>query len=171
MRLQYHEHEQVGEQMGFAQRVLAGLVTMVTVALGLSLAVAGPAAADTGTWKPYGNTNPITSSPSTWSCSSTKTLAPNVGAQVCVIRSPSGVSVQGAIIVRNNRSSLFETDASVRLTGYPSGDALGVWDCPRSGVAKNSWSVCYGDTLVHQGDRAFAKGYANDVYLGSTRNI
>jgi hypothetical protein len=92
--------------MAFTRRVLAGLVTIVTVVLGLSLAVAGPAAAATGAWKAYGNTNPITSSDSRWKCGSSEDVGVSMVAQVCVIRAPSGASVQSAVIVRNNRSDL-----------------------------------------------------------------
>jgi hypothetical protein len=87
--------------------VVAGLTAAITAALGLSLATAGPAAATesgtrtqglavaeaSGTWRAYGNTNPITSSTSTWKCGSSTTVATNVIAQVCAIRSSSGSSV------------------------------------------------------------------------------
>jgi hypothetical protein len=155
--------------MAFTRKVLAGLVTIVTVVLGLSLAVAGPAAADTGNWKPYGNTNPITSSSSDWACTPTKEIGYRLGAQVCAIRSPSGGSAQGAVIVRNNQPNNFLVDASVRLIDANSGDVLGDWACSRSGVGKNSWSVCYGDTLTHR-DSVFSSGYANNIHLGYTIN-
>lgn len=138
--------------MAFTRRVLAGLVAIVTVVLGVSLAVAGPAAADDlpGVWKPYGNTNPITSSPSTWRCAPTVTIASNVGAQACIIRSPSGAAVQTAVIVRNNRSSLVAVSAATGLRNANGDDLLSPWKCQASGVAKNSWSVCFGDTLARR---------------------
>jgi hypothetical protein len=156
--------------MAFTRKVLAGLVTIVTVVLGLSLAVAGPAAADElpGVWKPYGDTNPITSSPSTWRCAPTVALASNVGAQVCAIRSPKGAYVQAAVIVRNNQSSLFATSAATALWDA-NGDYLDlVWKCPKSGVAKNSWSVCFGDTIAREGKVA-ASGAASSYLDGVQR--
>lgn len=152
--------------MAFTRRVFAGLATIVTVVLGLSLAVAGSAAADTGVWRAYGNTNPITSSDSRWWCESTVTVASNVGAQICAIRSASGSSVQGAVIVRNNRSSLFKTDASMALFSR-SGPLGRNYMCYRSGVAANSWSVCYGKTLARRGG-TMVQGHAHDEWLGNT---
>jgi hypothetical protein len=158
-----------GTWMAFIRRVLAGLVTIVTVVLGLSLVVAGPAAADDlpGVWKAYGNTNPITSSSSTWRCAPTVALASNVGAQVCAIRS-SGGYVQAAAIVRNNRSSLFATSASTGLSNA-NGDYLGLtWKCSKSGVAKNSWSVCFGGT-IKRWDAVSAEASASSYLDGVQR--
>ncbi|GAA4417242.1 hypothetical protein ACFQV2_30905 [Actinokineospora soli] len=63
------------------------------------------------------------------------------------------------MIVRNNRSSLFSSDAEIFLYDVnPS--RLGEWQCPSSGVAANSWSVCFGQTLIHPNDVA-ASGFAN----------
>ena len=73
----------------------AGSTAVITAALGLSPATAGPASAADGSWRAYGNTNLITSSSSTWKCGSTEQIASNVGVQVCAIRSASGTSVQG----------------------------------------------------------------------------
>lgn len=151
-------------------RVAAGLMAVITAVLGLSLATAAPAAATengtaaTGTWRPYGNTNPITSSKSTWHCASTKRVATNVGAQVCAIRSPGGGAVQGAVIVRNNRSNLYSVRAAMDLV-TSSGQSLGVWVCSSSGVGANSWSVCFGRTLT-QSSPVNSAGAANDAALG-----
>ena len=140
--------------MAFTRKVLAGLVTIVTVVLGLSLATAGTATADTGYWRPYGNTNPITSSSSTWECgSSLRLYGTNVVAQTCAIKSPRGTAAQAAVIVRNNQSSTYIISAAtdLRRTGTGAGTILGVWHCPSSGVAANTWSVCFGRTLDYQG--------------------
>ncbi|MFF9484631.1 hypothetical protein [Streptomyces sp. NPDC014676] len=141
--------ETEGNRMRFT-RMAAGSTAIVTAALGLSLATAGPASAADGNWRAYGDTNPITSSSSTWKCGSTEQIATNVGAQVCAIRSASGTSVQGAVIVRNNTSRLVEVSATVILWN-PSGSEAGTWSCSRSGVGANSWSVCFGETITKSG--------------------
>ncbi|MDG4856852.1 hypothetical protein P8605_01530 [Streptomyces sp. T-3] len=82
------------------------------------LATSGPAAAAaSAAWAEYGDKNPITSSTSTWRCASTMTLVTNVGAQVCAVRSQSGISVQGAVIVRNNRGLTYSVAAETGLFG------------------------------------------------------
>lgn len=151
--------------MAFTRRVLAGLVTIVTVALGLSLAIAGPAAAATGVWRAYGNTNPITSSDSTWKCGSSEKIGIYTVAQVCAIRSPSGASVQSAVIVRNNSSSVSYAQVWVDL--WTRDVQLNYWECPRSGVGGNSWSVCFGQTLAHRGS-VQATASAQGDYTSST---
>src|SRR5690349_2980710 len=110
----------------------------------MTLATVSPAAAATGSWVAYGNTNPITSSNSTWKCASTKTVTTNVLAQVCAIRSPDGRVEQGAVIVRNNRSTTYGVEAAVDLSIDPSAPGntgfIDRWTCSRSGVAAHSWS-------------------------------
>ncbi|MET9634075.1 hypothetical protein ABZX92_42145 [Lentzea sp. NPDC006480] len=72
--------------------------------------------------------------------------------------------------MRNNRSSLFGTAASVEVRDRFTLDTLGVWDCPTSGVAANSWSVCFGATtrwLYH----VYAVGDAKGVFLGTTGQV
>lgn len=153
-----------------ATRVVAGLATIMTAALGLSLATASPAAAATGTWRPYGNTNPITSSTSTWKCAPTKAIATNVSAQVCAIRSAGGTAVQSAVIVRNNRSSLYSVGAksSLYVEILPGENYhLDTWECPSSGVGANSWSVCFGDTRSTT-NPVKASGSAGGVYLSES---
>ncbi|WP_338496089.1 hypothetical protein [Streptomyces sp. SJL17-4] len=150
-------------------RMAAGSIAIITAALGLSLSTAGPAAAaDSGSWRAYGNTNPITSSSSTWHCAGTKTIATNVGAQVCAIRSQGGGSVQAAVIVRNNRSSLYSVQAAMDL--YSSSGKLGAWLCSSSGVGANSWSVCFGKTLSQSG-AVDSVGNANGVNLGISPKV
>ena len=145
-------------------RVIAGLTASITAALGLSLATAGPAAAaERGSWRAYGNTNPISSSSSKWRCGGTETVDTNVFAQVCAIRSPSGSHVQAAVIVRNNRSNLYSAVAAMDLYTR-SGSRQGEWECSSSGVGANSWSVCFGRTLT-QASPVYSAGYANGVYL------
>ena len=118
---------------------------------GLSLATAGPAsAAYSGKWAAYGNTNPITSSPSTWKCATSKEITADVIAQVCAIKSVSGTARQGAVIVRNNKSSLYSLSAGVGLNDSAH-DLLDFWACEPSGVRANSWSVCFGETIGYSG--------------------
>jgi len=143
-------------------------IAVITVLLGLAVVTAAPASAATGSWKAYGDTNPITSSPHTWVCAASRTIATNVLAQVCVIRSSSGGSVQGAVIVRNNRSSAFSTTASVDLWTENKGQ-IAWWECPSSGVGATSWSVCFGRSQsVPSSDLANSTGFARDMYLGVT---
>ncbi len=145
-------------------RVVAGLTAAVTAALGVSLASPGPAAAaEAGSWRAYGNTNPVTSSPSTWYCAPSGTIATNVAAQICGIRSVDRTAVQAAVIVRNNRSSLYSVSATMSM-GL-SGTSQGTWECRSSGVAANSWSVCFGRTLSQSG-KVDVEGWANNAYLG-----
>ncbi|GIJ76239.1 hypothetical protein Xph01_06710 [Micromonospora phaseoli] len=145
-------------------RLVAGLTAVTTALTGLILATASPAAAaiDNGTWVAYGNKNPITSSSSTWRCGATETVATNVLAQVCAIRSASGAAMQGAVIVRNNRSSSFSTTAFVRLREYT--QTFGAWACQSSGIGANGWTVCFGRTIDYRSVQA--EGDGNAVYLG-----
>ncbi|QKV78396.1 hypothetical protein [Amycolatopsis sp. Hca4] len=155
--------------MTVARKALAGLTT-IAAGLGLALATTGTAAAaDSGSWHAYGNTNPITSSPATWHCAGSKAIATNVLAQVCAIRSVGGGAVQGAVIVRNNQSGLFSVSARMDL--YTSaGTGLGIWTCASSGVAANSWSVCFGQTLAQSG-AVNSMGIAKGVNLGTSPNV
>ena len=149
-------------------RMVAGSTTIITAVLGLSLATAGPAAAAEGSWRPYGNTNPITSSPATWRCASTEEIATNVAAQVCAVRSEGGGAVQGAVIVRNNRSSSYRVQAEMYL--YNSSGQLGYWECSSSGVGANSWSVCFGRTISQNGS-VYSPGAANGENLGTSPRV
>ncbi|MEU8071090.1 hypothetical protein [Micromonospora sp. NPDC048169] len=154
------------------------LVTVITAALTLGAVTAAPtvaaapaapaavAAADDGAWRAYGNTNPITSSPSTWSCGSTETITTNVIAQACAIRTVNGDRVQGAVIVRNNRSTLASVSAWTTVYQF-NGSLLGEWKCPYSGVAANSWSVCFGVTRTWSSS-VFAGGAALGLELGTS---
>ncbi|MFE1834501.1 hypothetical protein [Streptomyces sviceus] len=144
-------------------RTGAALTVATTAVLGLGLATAGPAAAAAGTWHAYGNTNPITSSTSTWRCASSHEVADDVHAQVCAIRSSGGGSVQAAVIVRNDRSSLYSAAAFMDLRTASTG--LGNWSCGNSGVGAHSWSVCFGQTLT-QSSAVNSAGSAEAVSLG-----
>ncbi|MBN6039602.1 hypothetical protein [Amycolatopsis sp. 195334CR] len=148
------------------RRILAGTTAIAAVVLGAAPATA--AAAD-GTWKAYGNTNPITSSASTWTCGGTKSIATSVGAQVCMVVTPNRESMQGAVIVRNNKSSTFSTSAAMHLYRPSGAEVLDGWVCHTSGVAANSWSVCFGKTITHPGPTR-AEGFANGKVLGSSPN-
>jgi hypothetical protein len=147
---------------------LAALAMTGAIVGGSLLVTTTPAAAATGSWRAYGNTNPITSSSSTWHCAGTKTIATSVGAQVCAIRSSGGGSVQGAVIVRNNRSSLYSVQAAMDL--YNSSGKLGAWECSSSGVGANSWSVCFGQTISQSGS-VDSVGIANGVSLGVSPKV
>lgn len=151
-------------------RIMKLIAGTTAAFLGLSLTMAGTASAAAGTWVPYGNDNPIIGSPATWKCAGSRTVATNVIAQVCAIRSKSGGSVQGAVIVRNNRSGLFSTTAEMDLQDVNSGSELGLWSCASSGVAANSWSVCFGKTIAW-GQTVNSAGWAKGVYLGISGNV
>ncbi|WP_330272485.1 hypothetical protein OG205_37055 [Lentzea sp. NBC_00516] len=143
-------------------------IAVITALLGLILVTAGPASAATGSWQAYGNTNPITSSPHKWVCASSKAIATDVLARVCVIRTASGGSAQGAVIVRNNRSSAFSTTARVDLWTAEHGQ-FDWWYCTSSGVGANSWSVCFGRSqAVPSSNLANSTGYARELPLGFT---
>ncbi|MER6678076.1 S1 family peptidase [Streptomyces sp. NPDC000983] len=130
--------------------------------------VAVPPAAADGAWRAYGNTNPITSSSSTWRCASSKTITTGVVAQVCAIRSSTGTGVQAAVVVRNNQSSLYGAQARMDLY-TASGTHLGDWKCPSSGVGANSWSVCYGKT-IGESSPVNSYGTLNGSHLGLSSN-
>jgi hypothetical protein len=131
-------------------------------------AVALQATAATAGWVSYGSTNPITSSSSSWRCNSTVSIGSNVGAQVCTIRSPDRAGVQGAVIVRNNNSYVYSTNADM-IVYYEGGfRTRGQWSCSSSGVAANSWSVCFGSTFAASGDNYSTWGHAKTTILGTT---
>jgi hypothetical protein len=148
-------------------------IAVITALLGLTLLTAGPASAiaSYGSWRAYGNTNPISSSASLWQCGASKTIYTGVIAQVCAVRSAGGHGdgVQGAVIVRNNRSSAYSTNASVEMYDRFNVELIDVWDCSSSGVAANSWSVCFGETFLHL--TVYAKGYARGQYLGNSGEV
>jgi hypothetical protein len=150
-------------------RVIAGLTAAVTVVLGLGLATADPAAAATsGFWHAYGNTNPISSSSSTWGCRSTYTDSSGVGAQVCTVRSSNREGVQAAVIVRNNRSTSFDAEAGMSMFSAVTGKEVNVgWTCAPSGVAPHSWSVCFGSTFTWL-STVYTNGSMDSVFLGSS---
>jgi hypothetical protein len=144
------------------RRVVAGMTAIATAVLGLSLATAGPAAAaDVGKWQHFGNTNPITStrSTNTWRCGSSVTVIAGLIAQACVIRSVNNLTIaQSAVIVRNDRPASYEVSATSDLF-WSDGSLAGDWVCGRSGVAANSWSVCFGQTGTFGPLSMFADGY------------
>ncbi|MEU0884014.1 hypothetical protein ABZ345_35920 [Lentzea sp. NPDC005914] len=142
-------------------------IAVTAALLGLTAVMVSPASAvSAGSWKAYGNTNPITSSPHNWVCASSQAVTTNVVAQVCTIRSSGGGSAQGAVIVRNNRAGLYSTTATVDLWTEGRGQ-IDIWECPSSGVAANSWSVCFGRSQsVPSTDLANSFGSAGSKYLG-----
>lgn len=157
-------------------RRAAASAAAITALLATSLATPATASeTSTGTWRAYGNTNPITSSASTWRCTTTKDFDTGIKAQACAIRSTDHRSVQAAVIVRNNRSSIYRIKALPDLYSAVSGFPLGNWVCARSGVGANAWSVCFGKTLVST-DRVLAQGDVTDevinyLSLGTTASV
>ncbi len=153
-------------------RAAAGLAAIIAAVPGLSLATTAPAAAavvwEIGTWRPYGNTNPISSSPSTWHCDTSVPVGDNVVGQICAVRASSGHSVQAAMIVRNNRSYIYTANGTMEL--FARSTRLSGWTCPTSGVAGHSWSVCFGRTLTRT-DAVYSYGYTDGVFLGVSPNV
>lgn len=130
-------------------------------------ALALQATAATAGWVPYGNTNPITSSSSSWRCQTTQPVTGTVGAQVCTVRSREN-RVRGAIIVRNNNSYLYSVRANMTVN-YEDGRFRGSSSCESSGVGANSWSVCFGTEFPSLPNTRYDTwGYANNTYLGWT---
>jgi hypothetical protein len=112
-------------------------------ALAVDFTLSRPAMAG---WQSYGSTNPITSTTSSlawrWTCGRTEGVPTNLASQVCVVRDSTRNYVRGAVIVRNNNSSLYSASASVQITN--STTTFDDSSCSSSGVGANSWSVCYG---------------------------
>ena len=152
------------------KRMASALLAIFTAVVGLNLAFASPAAAAAGVWVPYGNDNPVAGSASHWKCGSTEQVLSNIYAQACVIRSPNYSAVQTAVIVRNNRSSLASVRAETDFFWQGEDDILNpsnYWICGYSGVAGNSWSVCFGKT-VSTDTLISSVGYVNDNILPGT---
>lgn len=149
--------------------MVAGSTAVVTAVFGLSLATAGPAAAaESGTWVAYGNTNPITSSSSTWGCAGSQTLATDVLAQVCAIRAANNTGTQSAVIVRNNRSTAYSVHTYADLFTSNGGNQ-GAWQCATKALAANGWTVCFGRTItLSKVISVNSVGSANGVRLGTS---
>jgi hypothetical protein len=121
-----------------------------------------------GTWRAFGGTNPILFSSSIWTCAASKQIGTNVVAQVCVVQSPDSFSVQPAVIVRNDKPVEYDATAAMSLSvETPSGSTFG-YDCPQSGVAPHSWSVCFGNTITNPLGVAAEGEAGNNVDLGAT---
>jgi hypothetical protein len=145
------------------KRSAAALMAVLSAVLGLNLLFASPAAASAGRWVPYGNDNPIDGSPSHWKCGATRQLLSDIYAQACVIRTPDYSGVQTAVIVRNERPRLASVQAETQIFRRNETDILAYfdyWTCDSSGVARNSWSVCFGKTLRME-DLVWSVGYVN----------
>jgi hypothetical protein len=150
----------------------AAAVAVASVALGLSLVTATPAAAASGTWVRYGNTNPITSSSSTWRCGGSESVGTNLVAQVCAVRSPAGTGIQGAVIVRNNAN--YDQSINVTDMALHRGTSLGSWGCETwATMLRNSWTVCFGATIKdpYPSWGVFAWGYANATRLDDSPEV
>jgi hypothetical protein len=148
------------------KRLAASAVTSFTAIVGLNVVAVGPAQASPyGTWRPY-RTSPINVG---WRCGATSTITTGVFAQACVIRSTAVTNrVQAAVIVQNRRSTGYSTwaDASLMEDNVErSGIGEGTWRCSSSGLAANSYSVCFGETEIFA-DFALAGGTVHNVILG-----
>jgi len=154
------------------RRLITGLAAAIAAVVGFGLVSAGPAAAadsvGVGTWVAYGTKNPITSSAATWKCAATKTIATSVLAQTCAIRSSGGGAVQGAVIVRNNRSTAFSTDAYLSLYDYEYIIELYSVYCGSKALAPGGWTVCFGSTWSWEYPVYVLYAEANSVSLGPT---
>jgi hypothetical protein len=151
-------------------KTLAAAATVITATLGLSVMTAGPAAAETvrgkwppvevGTWHSYA-TNPINAGSSTWRCGAAKSIGADISGRPCIIRTPDRQSIQGAVVILNNRSTTVPVEAAVVVSPATAG-VIGrqEWHCSRSGVGARSWSVCFGDTFRYE-DIAHTHGGAN----------
>ncbi|MEV6848718.1 hypothetical protein [Actinoplanes sp. NPDC051411] len=91
-------------------------------------------------------------------CGTTQPVDTNLLVQVCAVRSKNLENVESAVIVRNNRSGMYGTEVAAALYEEYSGYVLARSTCPNSGVAPNSWSVCFGTVRED--------GYP--VYVGSS---
>lgn len=131
--------------------------TAGALALGATAAMAG--------WRPYGNTSPITSG---WECGTTGRITTDgrVLGQACTVRSADRRFVTGAVIVRNNNSYLYTTTAGMSVY-YSNGDRKGNWYCTSSGVAANSWSVCFGTTFTADGNSYYTRGSVNNSLISA----
>jgi hypothetical protein len=143
------------------KRLAASALASLTAVVGLSLATAGPAAADAGVWRSY-SSSPIGAR---WACDSYKTLATGVTARVCGIKTVDATAVQTAVVVRNTKATLYAVEAAADLT-TPDAGFVGRWECPRSGVGATSYSVCYGVTREQHLYPVEIRGGANGVNLG-----
>lgn len=146
-------------------------IAITTALLGLSLVTAGTAAAAPGRWVAFGNDNPILGSSYKWLCAGSKEIGADMVAQVCALRSSEGTgrTVESAVIVRNNGSSLASASAQAVLWKL-SGSDYEPRTCASSGVAAHSWSVCFGASWDY-GGKVWASGDARNVSLGYTGNI
>ncbi|MEV4350299.1 hypothetical protein AB0J83_38065 [Actinoplanes sp. NPDC049596] len=123
---------------------------IATAVFGLNVVTSGPAAAASGTWRSYENdNNPIKYSPHFWDCAATKEIANDIFAQLCVVKRDSSPHAgTAAVIVRNNRSTLYSAEARGDLVAFADKSHLGYWTCSRSGVGPGTWSVCWGQWVV-----------------------
>ncbi|MBB6081786.1 hypothetical protein HNR57_007749 [Streptomyces paradoxus] len=71
--------------------------------------------------------------------------------------------------MRNNQDSIYVAKARVALYN-PSTIQAGAWACSLSGLAKNSWSVCFGEALTKSGS-VYAGGSANASGFGLSPDV
>ncbi|PRY38924.1 hypothetical protein [Umezawaea tangerina] len=143
-------------------KMAASAALVVSTVLGTGWVGAGSAAAATGSWVAY-KKSPFEVGTSTWHCGQTWPVGSNLLAQVCVVRTADEHYAQSAVIVRNNNSFLVGMTAQSDLSR---GDEfVDRWSCASSGVAANSWSVCFGATGNYWAYYVKARGDANLVSL------
>jgi hypothetical protein len=119
--------------------------------------------AASGTWRAYGSTNPTTSN---WRCGTVTYTNPGVYGRACLIRASDGVSVQAAILVRNNNTA----NAGVAAQAYlqrADNSTIYVASCSASQAAPQSYSVCFGATITSN-QFLWAGGFLNGVQVGSS---
>lgn len=120
------------------QRLSAVAVFFLVLA---GLFAAQPASASTGSWQPYGSSFTV---PSNWYCGTTDN-GPELSAQSCIVRS--GNYVQVVTIVKNRQP--YQVVASVSQSMYNANDVRRTdGDCAASGLAANSFSVCFTNTVT-----------------------
>ena len=149
------------------RKLAASALAVATAVFGVSVITASPAAAAAGSWRAYGETNPIKSSSSTWRCAATRSLGSDIYAQACAVRAGgAGYAVQAAVIVRNSRAiGTYNAEAAITLVDAEFHTGLGRWECPRSGVGADSWSVCFGQTIQYPEPVSVGQAGVNGVYL------
>lgn len=158
-------------------RILARSAAVITAVAGMGLAAAGPAGASvppggsqTGVWRAFGNTNPTTVVAGRWRCASTRQIGVNVGAQICTVVDLTNFTSRAALIVRDNKPVEYNAAGTMQLFAIdPPPRSLGTWDCPLSGVAPGTWSVCFGNVISVGVLPTDATGEAgNGVSLGTS---
>jgi hypothetical protein len=131
------------------KRTFAGLTSVAAAAVGVIVTVQGPALADDAApavWRSYGNTAPPASA---WNCGASDSFDSGAVAQACIVVTADHRWAQGAVIVRNNRDSLYGAEVAMITEGETASSTVvdERWACPNSGIAAHTWSVCFTSTF------------------------